>query len=85
MLNKLFMLAHAEGGSGATNAQTGRRTNRNQGGVNGRAANGQSLRRQGGETMGQYLRRVGSSVVGATRRTRGVPANVVTRTRGRRA
>ena len=66
--------AYASGGAG----------NRNQNGVNGRAANGQSLRRQGNESMGQYLRRVGSSVVGATPKTRGVPARVVTNTRGRR-
>ena len=71
-MKKLFtMTAFAESGG------------RSQNGVNGRAENGQSLRRQNGESMGAYLRRVGSSVVGATSRTRGVPARVVTRTRGR--
>lgn len=66
-----MMKAYASGGA-----------NRNQNGVNGRAANGQSLRRQGGESMGQYLRRTGESVLGATGRTRGRAARVVTRTRG---
>lgn len=56
---------------------------RSQNGVNGRAANGQSLRRQGNETMGGYIRRVGGSVLGATSRTRGRAAPVVTRTRGK--
>ena len=56
---------------------------RSQNGVNGRAANGQSLRRQNGETMGQYLRRTGESVVGATGRTRGRAARVVQNPRGR--
>lgn len=72
-MKKMFcIIAHAEGGA----------SSRSQNGVNGRAANGQSLRRQGNETMGQYLRRTGESVVGATARTRGTPARVVGRTRG---
>lgn len=49
----------------------------------GKAANGQSLRRKENETMGQYLRRTGESVIGATAKTRGRPAKVVTRSRGR--
>lgn len=60
----------------------GSRNSRSQNGVNGRAANGQSLRRQGNETMGQYLRRTGESTVGATARTRGTPARVVRNPRG---
>lgn len=36
-----------------------------------------------GEDMGPYLRRVGTSTIGATPRTSGRPARVVTRTRGR--
>ena len=72
-MKKMFITAYASNTKGS---------GRSQNGVNGRAANGQSLRRQGGESMGQYLRRVGTSVVGATARTRGVPARVVTRTRG---
>ena len=69
---RMMFIVHASGSN-----------SRSQNGVNGRAANGQSLRRQNGETMGQYLRRTGESVLGATARTRGTPARVVTRTRGR--
>ncbi len=74
---KLFIVAHAGNNRGKAS----------QNGVNGRAANGQSLRRQGNETMGEYLRRTGESVVGATSRTRGTPARVAvgSRTRGRNA
>lgn len=61
----------------------GSRNSRSQNGVNGRAANGQSLRRQGNETMGQYLRRTGESTIGATARTRGRAARVVNNPRGR--
>ena len=75
---KLTITAYAEAGGNGRVSQNG---------VNGRAANGQSLRRQNGETMGQYLRRTGESVVGATGRTRGTPARVAgaSRTRGRNA
>ena len=72
-MKRIMFIVHATGSKGS----------RSQNGVNGRAANGQSLRRQNGEDMGTYLRRVGESVVGATSKTRGVPARVVTRTRGR--
>lgn len=67
---KGIMIVHASGSN-----------SRSQNGVNGRAANGQSLRRQNNETMGQYLRRTGESVIGATPRTRGRAARVA-RTRG---
>ena len=59
----MFIKAYAEPASGRN-------------GVNGRAANGQSLRRRRGETMGQYYRRTGEAVVGATSRTRGRVATV---------
>lgn len=79
---KAMLKVFASSGSGAQ-APGGRATNRNQNGINGRAENGQSLRRQGEEGMGTYLRRVGSSVVGATAKTRGTPAKVVQNPRGR--
>lgn len=59
----MFIKAYAEPASGRN-------------GVNGRAANGQFLRRRRGETMGEYYRRTGVSVVGATNRTRGRAATV---------
>ena len=59
----MFIKAYAEPASGRN-------------GVNGRAANGQSLRRRRGETMGEYYRRTGVSVIGATGRTRGRAATV---------
>lgn len=71
---KGIMIVHASGS---------KKNNRSQNGVNGKAANGQSLRRQKGETMGQYLRRTGESVVGATSKTRGRAARVVQNPRGR--
>ena len=69
---KGIMIVHASGS----------KNSRSQNGVNGKAANGQSLRRQGNETMGQYLRRTGESVVGATSKTRGRAARVVQNPRG---
>lgn len=71
-MKKFMFTVHAESGN-----------SRSQNGVNGRAANGQSLRRQGNETMGQYLRRTGESTIGATARTRGRAARVVNNPRGR--
>ena len=59
----MFIKAYASGGSGKN-------------GVNGRAANGQSLRRRKNETMGQYMRRTQTTVLGGNSRTRGVPATV---------
>ena len=65
-----MMKAYASGGSGKN-------------GVNGKAANGQSLRRQRNESMGDYYRRTGTTVLGGNRRTRGVPAAIRPAVRGR--
>lgn len=58
-----MMKAYASGGSGKN-------------GINGKAANGQSLRRQKGESMSAYYKRTGESALGATAKTRGKPATI---------
>lgn len=58
-----MMRAYASGGSGKN-------------GVNGKAANGQSLRRKKGESQAQYYARTGESILGATSKTKGRPATI---------
>ena len=57
----MFIKAYAEPASGRN-------------GVNGRAANGQSLRRRRGETMGEYYRRTGEAVKSKSA-NRSIPKN----------
>lgn len=75
MMKKIMLTAHAEPYSGTA----AERTRRGQAGT----FNANRPAPRAGETMGQYLRRTGQSDIGATARTRGRTARVVTRTRGR--
>ena len=54
----------SRGNTGARSMNTGRQVNRAQTGLNGRAANGQSWRRQGNESAGDYIRRTGEAFGG---------------------
>ena len=76
---RMFITAHASGGL-ANRGAAGERTRAGQ--ATGFDASRPAPRR--GESMGDYYRRTGLSGLGATARTRGRAARVVTRTRGNR-
>lgn len=76
---KLMLIAHASSGL-ANRGTAAERTRSGQAGT----LNANRPAPRAGETMGAYLRRTGLSDIGATARTRGRTARVVTRTRGRR-